>query len=1632
MKTLTAAHRGYEYQDLLIACRLVDMLLGSVLQAYVDQKLVDDDRFDDLSIVDIAGTRERTQFKHTENADRPLSLTTFTTDGRGLRLDRVVASILADRSGPGLQARSFHYRIVLRDGPPIDQSLTAVLKPLEEGDPGPFVPEIGTRRFRFDAAALSQRDGVKADDVERPFSFLFRSESSLTLTDLEWACQHLIIELGAPRASGDLTAPDAAERLILNRVRAEVGAEAFPNVERSAVDVAAAMISTSRAARQGRLVVTAAELLRRAQLRSDFGAVSRAHPVDHQLEVLRPSAVRTIIETATELSTNGGHLLVVGPPGHGKSWVCQQVLNVLSDGGWLTAEHYCYLGDADGERNERVLSEAVFGSLVGRLATADPSLVVQHRPRFAADEEALEGCVRRSLAKEPHRKVALVIDGIDHITRVRARAGDRFDPSRSLAEGLAALELPAGSVVILLSQRGPHLEPLQQVGARTATVPGLSRTELEHLAAHLNVLPRVDEASSLARPLLEDPEGIAQFLDALEDRTTGNALYATYLCREMLRRADAIVDPAATVRSLPQFDGTLKSYYDHLYQALGAEAGWVADVIALVNFAVTRAELREIRPDAAHRVGAALTLLTPVLIERATQGGVRVYHESFARYLRSAFEADSPALKALLERIADWLQEKGLYVDSRAFRSLLSILAEAGNNRRVIQLVDRNFVTRAVAAGFPSSAIVANLATAVRSAAALGEWSIIVQCVELARAADSYQSERFDSTLVAFADVPATILGADTLAARLLDDDRLVMAARAGLQMCAAVDRLGATAPWRAYMVGHLREAKSDNTSYGEASNRAVALAFMRGRLRLAFMGDRSDSGKSSAPNENENQADRGEPEESDEQWSPAAPIDWNRLAAWIEENNLPMHDVVAALADTYGTDGVIRLIDSLDRPGEACLAFAEKLVGGPVPGDIECASPRLWAIAAMAHGIPAGAVHRLLQLGVDPEALALESSEVARDRLLDLTRRVQERSVRFENSDLAAWLDACALAARLEDQTTRIAEVLIVGEGWYRCWLRFVLALSRAEAASDDRGGLAIQALQLLTEDVRPFAGDPRACDLYSLHDSIQDTITRAMQLLDDGQWESGLRVLKKVSGSITTTLSGELGGPIPPDFVLRLAVDGATPTRHGVAEALIAEEIAAGSGRRYYSDLAEYRLIAARLALASGNAGHAETLWREACAFLTAYGFHKDITIYELLNPLPSLIMGDPARGRLRVAGVQGLCERVPWHTDRRDTRGAWGRWWELLAKADPVAAIRLAVPALLGRCNDPNSLLDGALGDVWEEWYEHVDPLVSGALRLMLDKALDKRDSTLIQRLADDTSTDRETVCQLMTWLLARADERPLAYSYSNSAELLAKDDMVLSGLNRVATSADVPNVSSVGEDQTSPGSAEPSLGTSSAADSGNAAGPAVAYSSLPAGLPGLARAIRNWRRRPYEAQSAEWAVERFANAIGYRLIELAGAGRHHEAASTLRSLGDSVGFGKRSGILRSVAEGLERHGENRLAAVAYALAWTRSRGHGGWLTFGGETELDALERASTLDEVVASTVVAEEIERAVATSYGPYGVSQAVILAFAAGALRVAGIASIDIAFAVWDEACAVISARAPRVSDSDDPDHPYFP
>ncbi|MFJ3927472.1 AAA family ATPase [Streptomyces sp. NPDC090022] len=517
MGDLTAAHRGYEYQDLLEACRLVDLPLGGIVAVHVDEKLVPDDRFDDLTVIGVDGCRERTQFKHSDNDDHPLAYSTFTSDSRGLQLDRLVAAAVADRDGPGASARTVRLRIVMRDAPPDDAVLRKVMVPARASD-APFLAGMNTTLMRFDAAALWKGVELPAKGKRKAgnvFGFLTEGDTAVSREDLEWLCEHLVVELAAPPMTMDLQRPGAAEQLLLQRVRRELGAGIHPNEGRSAVDVAEALIRTVRAARQRGIEVTSQELLRRAQLRQDFGAVRRAHPVDRTLEVARPDAVGALVEASGTAAADGGVLLVTGPPGQGKSWACQQLVEQLTCDGWLVAEHYCYLGDADGDQLTRVMTEAVFGSLLGRLAEADPRLVHEQRPRFAADEEALTNAVTAALRKDPARRVALIVDGLDHVTRVRGGRTRRADPSLALAEVLSSLPLPTGSVLIVLSQPGTHLAPFRQAGAATLAVPPLAPEEFCSMAERLGLIPR---AGSSTEALLTDARDVTDFLHALRER----------------------------------------------------------------------------------------------------------------------------------------------------------------------------------------------------------------------------------------------------------------------------------------------------------------------------------------------------------------------------------------------------------------------------------------------------------------------------------------------------------------------------------------------------------------------------------------------------------------------------------------------------------------------------------------------------------------------------------------------------------------------------------------------------------------------------------------------------------------------------------------------------------------------------------------------------------------------------------------------------------------------------------------------------------------------------------------------------------------------------------------------------------
>lgn len=1555
----------------MMAIRLPDLLLGSSVSMSADNALYPGDMFDDLVIRGTSGVTARVQVKHhSQEPDRPLPLSSFTTDSRSLRLDKLVACVKEERRRRQ-NREGAQLRIVFRDRAPTDQRLARILRPPVR-DPGPFTSGMQTTRFTFSPEAIWQWS-LQADSP-RALDFL-RDESS-TLADLEALRDLVVIEVGAPTASLNLSDPGPAEQLLVERIRADIGIGCYPNAERSSVDVAAQLLAHSVSARVTGNPLTADSLARQIGLRTDLGAVARAHPVIVSREVSRPNTVREFITTAEHAARGGLPMVVEAPPGHGKSWFCKQLSEALTAEGWMVAQHYCFLGQADQEIQRRVSTPTIFGSLLSRLEEADASLLEQQRPRFAANEDTLVRGVEEAVKQ--YGKVALIIDGLDHVTRVIGRTVNQTEPARLLAESLAQLPLPNGATLVLLSQRGEHLGPFRQRGARFVDLPGLDHSELANLASRMGVP---------AHPGFEAASWPSDdFVAALEAQSAGNGLYATYICRELLRDP-GICNPIDVVSSLPPFDGTLHNYYEHLLSALDSGARRTAGLLALLPFSVTRSEIGQIQPAATRHVSVAVDQLSCVLEEVAAQGGLRIYHESFSRFIRESMLDDSEIRAAILRDIVNWLESRGFLEDDRAFRYLLPLLAAAGELRRVTSRIGVDFVAHAVAAGFTPQAIVANLATGVSAAAAQQDWPAVVRCVELARGAATYEFERLDSVLVEFIDVPLALLGPDVFTNRLLFDGRPTVPPRAGLFLCDQLDRRGESAPWSEYLHAYEVWRKTDRTSYDSASNLQFQLAALRGQLRL----------KSN--------------------------VDIVRLARSLAAIDFPHREVVNAIVDTCGSEAMATVIDHSTDPGGYHLAMAERCRDeGDSSGRVT------WTDAAVTTGVPTGQLHRLFALDVPVESISWPQVEPDRARLLELADAVQDSKIHLESTPISEWLDVCAVAARRDPFGLATAEAALDGSSWYGCWLRFTVAMCRAEvAARNERSAQAIEALRILTEVSDPFAGKPRACDLYGIHDIIDATLSRILRLVDDASWPTAVSLIRTTSQQMSVTIWGELGGPVPSDKVAELIIDNTTVDRLNDSREAVAE-IVEGSGG-YYWDVARFNCLAARLALRGCEPDTARKRWKNACEALVAYGGRKDDTVSELLEPFQDLIERDQREARRRLPGLGELCERVIERTDGKGTHWVLDAWCGLLAKADPSGMMQVAAPHLLENCNLPSSTLTGALNDLWEEHQNQVPPHIAGALRLAISPGQRRGDARLLHRLVRPPESTGVPPGDLIRLLIARADERPVSYDVTNSEDLVRRDEKTLAELNELALAAHQPRIVPRAIKRRQQSAADRTDLGRSRSHYGSETEELECFAS---GAPGIRQAIATWKRRSIGTESLERA--RFANALGFRLLELLIERRDGDAETLIRSLADSPGF-ETGPLLGDLAEGLERHGQTRLAVVCHTLAWTRTRGGGGWMTFGGEDLLRNLRSAARLDEAATLNLLAEEVTRLVGVDgYGRYGITRALIWA-----MNRVDWPSFDetdaptrVPFQMWDEAYAVIRSRLPHYGRPQEPWLPYTP
>lgn len=822
--SLRATHHGYTYQDLISGVALVDLLLGTATEVNVDIKGFDEDRFDDLTISYTDARRVRIQIKHTTQ-DRELSKATFSADSRSLKINLLFDSLLLDLGKhPGTV-----YRVVVRDGIP-DKDLAEVLKPLEfPDDPGDPLPGLNTRRFRFDRAELRSR---------LPWKNLVKH---LNDHELQRACDHLIVDTNAPASTVDMSSPGPAEFALLRRVTEELGAGRPPNTNRVPEDVALSLTYAATAARTLKGSVTRHDIAPRIGLAVDFGAVVEGHPIETTVAVARVGAITALRQHVSSVSPKGGRIVVTAEPGAGKSWLCQELAELHQGSNWIVARHHCWLGADDVDRDKRALSDVVVGSLLRQLEQAAPLATADLRPRFAATIESLEVALSVCRKIYPTQQVLLIVDGLDHVDRVLGRTTKNpVDPSQILVDQLAGIELPAGVCMVIASQPGVHLTNARPTPGKSIQMPRMSWNEVCELARRYRLI------SSDSAPLATSPISTEErdLIDLLYNRSGGNALYATYLCRyassisplESDHRGITTKEIAHRLSQVPSTANDLDAYYGYLLEDLTGDQKLAIGALALCDFALTSKELSEMLPEVSLILEPALAKLAPVLNSQPGLGGLKIHHESFSRrILRGQPETWT---KTIREKAVFWLTARDFFADARAFRHLPELLAQLDRYEELKALIDPGFVADAIKSLQPPEALKRVVSAVARESEARLDWPMLTACVETRKAIDTYESDSLSDTLVEYADVIVSVLGADIVAERLLYEGRATFSARWGLRLCRSVDRAGGVAPWETYLRAHKSERERENVTYSSDSEDSLHLAVQLGSLRIAARRD--------------------------------------------------------------------------------------------------------------------------------------------------------------------------------------------------------------------------------------------------------------------------------------------------------------------------------------------------------------------------------------------------------------------------------------------------------------------------------------------------------------------------------------------------------------------------------------------------------------------------------------------------------------------------------------------------------------------------------------------------------------------------------------------------------------------------
>ncbi len=1546
---LGSAHRGYIYQDVTTAIALAGVLAARTGTITVDKKSAPGDVFDDITVRGDDGVVRR-QIKWSEQGTQTLELDDFVHEKSAVRIDKLIGSFKSDHAA-NIQKIKYEYRLCVAWLAPTAPALLAALSPTAML---PLVAGVNTRQYTLNVDAIWPTNGSP--------NWAPLLNGTVTRAEFVSFAKHFVIETDIPPFSSDLSAPGSLEQVLLKFLRERIGIGRYPNESRTVEDVAARLIALASHARSTHLTLTPQEIANVISLRTDDGRVAQKFPVDAEVQVARRQT-RDRLRSAIAASRI---VTFVGPPGSGKSWELSGLSDELREVGCIVARHYCYLEPGDPEVERRVTTNALFGNLISELLEQAPQLAEAKSQAYASTSDQLEKMLQEAAAKTPDKTIVLIIDGIDHISRVFAESRSLKREDTDIVETLAALSLPNTVHLVFGSQPGPHLDVLSGVATEVA-VPLWTESETWVLATRHGIHELLRDHGSES-PAVEE---------AFCARAEGSPLYATFLSRSLRLEfsSGSALDVKEWLHAMPAIGGDIARYYEYIYSTAHLSEQWIADLLGVIDFAVTQEELREIVPAPFRgHVGRGIDRLRPILIEVAGQGGVRIFHESFRRFIVAGMAArrDEP-LGEVLQVVVEWLTRLGFFANAKSFRYLLPSLARMGRTDEIFRLTGVSFVKDGIAEGHSRLAIERNLALASDAAATSLRWPELTRYCELYRALHTCYEETLYYPLE-YWETFLAVRGPRALEARLLFDGNPTLPKNVGLMLCSKLDDMGLTPPWQEYFRLPDEEQPESYDQRESLSNLSLVLsAKLHARLNLDGCESALDS-----------------------------------LQRFLVKNDELDVAIVRALLRRVEREASVTLVDSTIRPVLTPQWEAELLLARAELRWKEGEKDKAAALAREAVVLSPDLEILSQAVRFKPE---LSGVRFERHDPLSVDIGLDGRLHHIELQQIERWVRSAAVLIHTDSYALARLIDALRGEGWYRAWLRYTVLMLEGERnvlVGETSSASIVMAFQELASDVRPFAGKPHARDISNARSLIRETIERGLDMLNAADdWRTAIECVVRTVHGTSTYIRKTPSGPILRESVAHMLLPYAerTELREILAFAVESQCRQSEEHGEHFRNHADIEFAAARVFAAMKDHRNADMHWETATTYAASYGFRKDATIYQLLGGIPAFRC-DRGRAKALLERLQPLVDAVVRHTDGKGTNQSPNSWLRRLAEVDPVAGLTLVAQSHYRQ------------GVGYSSW--QVENAAEDALKAVAAQSDDKVDLRLlacaVETLRFRPDYDREAVADA-AWRVcvaermfsrqspgAQATLRRLAARIEGDcwAEYPAAWGTVAEAAGRVQTPLTTPlfEQTSAKPEETVPeaplssGGAEEPL-------------PELPLESSALQIMTAIRAALHGRpgglNRDALMQLAEYAAP--------RIVSLATRGDGDSAFRLVRLFARELPWydGSSGEALARLAKHLKESELHELAATAFSLAFVRSRGGGGWDSFGGDEHVAWLNEARSLHKDVAHRAMATEVAHLLRAQSYLTGITPGLVC-------RLSEWGESEVAEACWDEAFDVISCR----------------